>query len=189
LYPLFFIQSDTLVIPVSKLFIASSDNASIKLPICCLSTLPQLALFKTTLNLSAKSNISSATHTGSVFIAFARDSGVPYLLNRASCHSSVNKSFVSQTFVSSGFVFHLICADNVLRKLQGIFEINLTAFGSTGFHITVSGASSIYSPKLAVLSATNSIKASSLFSNHSVGAYLPSFKSFSFCVSTHKASA
>jgi hypothetical protein len=189
LYQLFSIQSDTLVIHAHRLLTAVSDKLSIKLPICCLSTAHPVVLFTTRFSLSAKSNISSATHAGSEFIALAKASGVPYLFSKASCHSSVKISFAIHTFESSGFVFHLICAETVFKKLQGKLEINLTAFGDIGFHITVSGASSIYSPKLAVLSATYSIKASSFFSSHSVGANLLSFISFNSCNQTPRASA
>ncbi|MBO7694862.1 MAG: hypothetical protein J6T10_19780 [Methanobrevibacter sp.] len=132
---------------------------------------------------------SSATHTGSVFIEFANASGVPYLSNIACCHSSVNNILTSQTFVSNGFVFHLTCADSVFKKLQGILEKNLITLGSTGLPNNVSGASVIYSPKLAVWSATNAVNASASFSNHSVGAYLLSLMSSRLCNHAPKASA
>jgi hypothetical protein len=148
-----------------------------------------VVLFRTKLNLSAISIISSASHTGSVFIALANASGSQYLLTNACCHSSVNNIFTSQTFVSNGFVLPLICADNVFKKLCGILEKNLTTLGSVGFPNNVSGASVIYSPKLAVWSATNAVNASSSFSNHSKEAYLLSLISSRLCNHAHKASA
>ena len=122
--------------------------------------------------------MSDDSQIGSVFIAFASASGLPYLLIRACCPSSVNSIFASPTFVSSGFVLALTFAVSVFIKLCGMLLKNFITFGSTGFPSNVSGASVMYSQKFAVWSATNALNASESFSSPCGTYVLPCFMSF-----------
>jgi hypothetical protein len=109
----------------------------------------------------AIASASSATHTGSSFIALAILSQLPYLFSRASCHSSVAASLYNHFKVSYGLVIHLIVAVNVFSALEGKFHTNLMTFGFVS-HFNISSAQIKLSPRFAFCEISQSINHSSV---------------------------